>query len=80
MMTTKSGSVPLFLDRGSGKEKFCGLVLLLAEIKIKAQDIEWTGKKNPETIEASSTLSSALHGFQMDIILAHTHTPGQGIL
>lgn len=40
MMTTKSGSVPLFLDKGSGKEKFCGLVLLLAEIKIKAQDIE----------------------------------------
>lgn len=40
MMTAKSGSVPLFLERGSGKEKFCGSVVFLAEIKIKTQDIE----------------------------------------
>lgn len=39
-------------------------------------------KKTP-TIEASSTLSTALHGFHVDIILAYTtHTPltDQGIL
>lgn len=37
-------------------------------------------EKKTQTIEVSSTLSSALHEFQMDIILAHTHTPDEGIL
>lgn len=38
MMTAKSGSVPLFLDR-VGRKSFV-VVFFLAEIKIKAQDIE----------------------------------------
>lgn len=72
MMTAKSGSVSLFLVA------WCSF---LAEIKIKAQDIGWTGEKiKKQTTEFSSTLPSALHGFQMGIILAHTHTPDQGIL